>query len=130
MLDRVVPAVKHEPGVVIVDLLDQHVREIQLPERGDPVRSIEEHPFRRAVANPDDRRIHWYATAETVPGPITERLSPYAKKYKMVLLLPIYEMEQEGVYYNCTAVIDADGSYLGKFRKIHIPHTWPGFWDR
>jgi beta-ureidopropionase len=77
-----------------------------------------------------EQDIKWYASAEKVPGPITERLAPYAKKYKMVLLLPIYEMEQEGVYYNCTAVIDADGSYLGKFRKVHIPHTWPGFWEK
>jgi beta-ureidopropionase len=77
-----------------------------------------------------EQDIKWYAAAEKVPGPITERLTPYAKKYHMVLLLPIYEMEQEGVYYNCTAVIDADGTYLGKFRKVHIPHTWPGFWEK
>ena len=77
-----------------------------------------------------EQEIKWYKTAEPVPGPITERLSEYAGKYKMVLLLPIYEMEQEGVYYNCTAVIDADGKYLGKTRKIHIPHTWPGFWEK
>jgi len=77
-----------------------------------------------------EQDIKWYAAAEKVPGPITERLTPYAKKYHMVLLLPIFEMEQEGVYYNCTAVIDADGTYLGKFRKVHIPHTWPGFWEK
>lgn len=77
-----------------------------------------------------EQDIKWYRTAEKVPGPITERLTPLAKKYRMVLLLPIYEMEQEGVYYNCTAVIDADGKYLGKMRKIHIPHTWPGFWEK
>jgi beta-ureidopropionase len=72
----------------------------------------------------------WYATAETVPGLITDQLAEYAKKYKMVMVVPVYEMAIEGVYYNTAAVIDADGTYLGKFRKIHIPHTWPGFWEK
>jgi N-carbamoylputrescine amidase len=48
----------------------------------------------------------------------------------MVLILPIYELEQEGVYYNCAAVLDADGKYLGKMRKVHIPHTYPAFWEK
>jgi len=72
----------------------------------------------------------WYRTAETVPGPITERFSEYAKKYKMVLVVPVYEEAIDGVYYNTAAVLDADGSYLGKFRKIQIPHTWPGFFEK
>ncbi len=77
-----------------------------------------------------EQDIKWYQTAEPVPGPTTERLAEYARKYKMVMVVPVYEMEIEGVYYNTAAVIDADGSYLGKFRKIHIPHTWPGFWEK
>ncbi|RTZ99057.1 MAG: acyltransferase [Deltaproteobacteria bacterium] len=77
-----------------------------------------------------EQDIKWYQTAEPVPGPTTERLAEYAKKYKMVMVVPVYEMEIEGVYYNTAAVIDADGTYLGKFRKIHIPHTWPGFWEK
>ena len=72
----------------------------------------------------------WYSVAEKVPGPITERLSEYAKKYKMVMIIPVYEEAQAGVYYNTAAVIDADGTYLGKFRKIQIPHTWPGFFEK
>ncbi len=72
----------------------------------------------------------WYGTAEEVPGPITARMAEYARKYKMVMIVPVYEMAMEGVYYNTAAVIDADGSYLGKFRKVHIPHTWPGFWEK
>ena len=72
----------------------------------------------------------WYATAEAVPGPITERLAEYAKKFKMVLIVPVYEQALAGVYYNTAAVLDADGSYLGKFRKIQIPHTWPGFFEK
>jgi beta-ureidopropionase len=71
----------------------------------------------------------WYKSAEPVPGPTIERISEYAKKYKMVIIAPIYEKEQPGVLYNTAAVIDADGSYLGKYRKHHIPHT-SGFWEK
>jgi len=71
----------------------------------------------------------WYESAEPVPGPTTERLSEYAKKYEMVIVASIYEKEQPGVLYNTAAVIDADGSYLGKYRKHHIPHT-SGFWEK
>jgi N-carbamoylputrescine amidase len=46
-----------------------------------------------------------------------------AKQHGMVIVVPIYEEEQTGVYYNSAAVIDADGSYLGKYRKTHIPHV-------
>ena len=53
-----------------------------------------------------------------------------AKKHKMVMVVPIYEEEQPGVYYNTAAVIDADGKYLGKYRKTHIPHCKPGFWEK
>ncbi|MDX1476680.1 MAG: nitrilase-related carbon-nitrogen hydrolase [Saprospiraceae bacterium] len=71
----------------------------------------------------------WYASAESVPGPTTERLAEYAKRYQMVLIVPIYEQEQPGVLYNTAAVLDADGTYLGKYRKNHIPHT-SGFWEK
>lgn len=71
----------------------------------------------------------WYATAEAVPGPTTELLAEYAKKYQMVIVVPIYEKEMPGVYYNTAAVIDADGTYLGKYRKIHIPQV-AGFWEK
>ena len=43
--------------------------------------------------------------------------------------MPIYEVDSEGVYYNTAAVIDTDGNYLGKYRKTHIPHVAPGFWE-
>ena len=71
----------------------------------------------------------WYDLAEEVPGPTVNLLSKYSKKYKMVIIAPIYEREMAGVYYNTAAVIDADGSYLGKYRKNHIPHT-SGFWEK
>jgi len=71
----------------------------------------------------------WYASAETVPGATTELMQSYAKKYNMVIIVPVYEKEQAGVLYNTAAVIDADGTYLGKYRKTHIPHTG-GFWEK
>jgi N-carbamoylputrescine amidase len=71
----------------------------------------------------------WYASAESVPGPTTEKMQVLAKKHNMVIIVPIYEKEQAGVFYNTAAVIDADGTYLGKYRKNHIPHT-TGFWEK
>jgi beta-ureidopropionase len=71
----------------------------------------------------------WYGMAEPVPGPTTARLQEIAKKYQMVMVVPVYEEAMPGVYYNTAAVIDADGSYLGKYRKHHIPQT-NGFWEK
>ncbi len=71
----------------------------------------------------------WYASAESIPGPTTELMAQYAKKYKMVIVVPMYEKESAGFLYNSAAVIDADGKYLGKYRKNHIPHT-SGFWEK
>ena len=68
--------------------------------------------------------------AEPIPdGPTTRAMQALAKETGMVLVLPMFEMEQEGFYYNTAAVIDADGSYLGKYRKTHIPHV-KGFWEK
>jgi len=71
----------------------------------------------------------WYASAETVPGPTTERMSALAKKHRMVIVVPLYEEAMAGVYYNTAAVVDADGTYLGKYRKNHIPQVG-GFWEK
>ena len=57
-----------------------------------------------------EQDIKWYQTAEKIPGPTVERLAEYSKKYRMVMIIPIYEMEIEGVYYNTSAVVDADGT--------------------
>ncbi len=71
----------------------------------------------------------WYASAEPIPGPTVERMQELARKHQMVMIVPIYEKEQPGVLYNTAAVIDADGTLLGKYRKHHIPHT-SGFWEK
>ena len=72
----------------------------------------------------------WYAAAEAIPdGHTTRLMQEMARKHNMVIVVPIYEEEMTGVYYNAAAVIDADGSYLGKYRKTHIPHVG-GFWEK
>lgn len=72
----------------------------------------------------------WYGLAEAIPeGPTTQLMSELAKKYGMVIVVPIYEEQMTGVYYNTAAVIDADGKYLGKYRKNHIPQV-AGFWEK
>src|SRR5579872_736314 len=71
----------------------------------------------------------WYDSTEPVPGPTVEMMQAYAKKYQMAMVVPVYEREQAGVYYNTAAVLDSDGTYLGKYRKHHIPHT-NQFWEK
>ncbi len=72
----------------------------------------------------------WYAAAEKVPdGPTVRLMQEYAKKHAMVIVVPIYEEDITGVYYNTAAVIDADGKYLGKYRKSHIPQV-AGFYEK
>ncbi|GAA1935756.1 nitrilase-related carbon-nitrogen hydrolase [Kitasatospora viridis] len=71
-----------------------------------------------------------YRWAEPVPdGPTVQRMRSLARELGMVIVVPVYEVEQSGVYYNTAAVIDADGSYLGKYRKHHIPQV-KGFWEK
>lgn len=78
-----------------------------------------------------EQQTKWYALTERVPeGPTTQRFMALAKKHGIALVLPVYEEEHTGVYYNTAAVIDADGCFLGKFRKIHIPQVQPGFWEK
>src|SRR5215472_13128898 len=71
----------------------------------------------------------YYAYAESIPGPTTERFQALAAELGMVFVLPMYEQEQPGVLYNTAAVVDADGRYLGKYRKTHIPQV-KGFWEK
>lgn len=74
--------------------------------------------------------VKWYDLAEKIPdGPTTQAMIGLAKRHNMVIIAPIYEKEMTGVYYNTAAVIDADGKYLGKYRKNHIPQV-KGFWEK
>jgi N-carbamoylputrescine amidase len=72
----------------------------------------------------------YFSYTESVPGgPTTEAMCDLARETGMVLVVPIYEVEQEGVFYNTAIVIDDDGTYLGKYRKHHIPQV-KGFWEK
>jgi N-carbamoylputrescine amidase len=72
----------------------------------------------------------YFSYTEPIPdGPTTKLMQDLAKETGMVLVVPMFEVEQEGIYYNTAAVIDADGKYLGKYRKTHIPHV-KGFWEK
>lgn len=78
-----------------------------------------------------EQQTRWYEAVEKIPdGPTVKRMQDAAREHGMVIIVPIYEEEITGVYYNTAAVIDADGKYLGKYRKNHIPHVAPGFWEK
>ena len=78
-----------------------------------------------------EQQARWYEMTEPVPdGPTVERMRKLAKKYEMAMVVPVYEREMTGLFYNTAAVIDADGKYLGKYRKHHIPQVAPGFWEK
>lgn len=78
-----------------------------------------------------EQQTRWYEAVEKVPdGPTVKLMQEVAREHGIVLIVPIYEEEISGLYYNTAAVIDADGKYLGKYRKNHIPHVAPGFWEK
>jgi N-carbamoylputrescine amidase len=110
--------------------IDKHLKYIEEAAReGVQVLCFQEiftGPYFCAEQNP-----RWYDSVEKIPeGPTTRLMQEYAKRFNMVIVVPIYEEEETGVYYNTAAVIDADGTYLGKYRKNHIPHVAPGFWEK
>ena len=78
-----------------------------------------------------EQDARWYSIAERIPeGPTVRLMQDLAKKHEMAMVVSIYEEEMAGVYYNTAAVLDSDGTYLGKYRKTHIPHLPPGFWEK
>jgi beta-ureidopropionase len=78
-----------------------------------------------------EQEMRWYDITESIPdGPTVQLMMETAKRLGMVMVIPIYEEDGAGIYYNTAAVIDADGTYLGKYRKNHIPHCHPGFWEK
>lgn len=111
-------------------MVEKHVALIaQAAEQGAQVVCLQELFY--GPYFPAEQKEKWYSLTEHVPdGPTTKLMQELAKKHEMVIVVPLYEEDITGVYYNTAAVIDADGSYLGKFRKIHIPHCNPGFWEK
>ncbi|MBX3309088.1 MAG: acyltransferase [Cryobacterium sp.] len=71
----------------------------------------------------------YYAYAEPSDGPIVQRFAKLAKELNMVMILPIYEEEMPGLYYNTAVIVDSDGTILGQYRKHHIPHL-DRFWEK
>ena len=77
----------------------------------------------------DEENHDNFTLAESIPGPSTEFLAPLAKQHNVVIIASLFEKRAEGLYHNTTAVIDADGTYLGKYRKMHIPDD-PGYYEK
>jgi N-carbamoylputrescine amidase len=71
----------------------------------------------------------YFQFAESIPGPSTEQLSRVAKELEIVIVAPLFEKRAAGLYHNTAAIIDADGRYLGKYRKMHIPDD-PLFYEK
>ncbi len=70
-----------------------------------------------------------FKLAEPIPGPSTDQLSAVAKELGVVIIASLFEKRTQGLYHNTTAVLDADGSYLGKYRKMHIPDD-PAYYEK
>ena len=80
---------------------------------------------------PAEQNDRWRQLAEQVPeGPTVRLIRELARKHRMVMVAPVFEEEITGLFYNTAAVLDSDGSYLGKYRKNHLPHVAPGFWEK
>ncbi len=110
-------------------MIDKHVGYVeQAARQGAQVMCFQElfyGPYFCQIQDPK-----FYTLTEKIPdGPTTKLFQEVARRHHMVLIVPMYEEEQTGVYYNTAAVIDADGTYLGKYRKTHLPHL-PGFWEK
>lgn len=77
----------------------------------------------------DEENYDNFALAESIPGPSTDALAKAAAEHQVVVIASLFEKRAQGLYHNTTAVIDADGTYLGKYRKMHIPDD-PGFYEK
>ena len=111
-------------------MIEKHIRMIdEAGAKGVQILCLQELFYGPYFAAEQDTR--WYHFTERVPeGPTTRLMQEMAKKHLMAMVVPVYEEETTGIYYNTAAVIDADGSFLGKYRKNHIPHCLPAFWEK
>ena len=70
-----------------------------------------------------------FKLAESIPGPSTDALAAVARELGVVIIASLFEKRTQGIYHNTTAVLDADGTYLGKYRKMHIPDD-PAYYEK
>ncbi|MDR3272247.1 MAG: carbon-nitrogen hydrolase [Flavobacteriaceae bacterium] len=77
----------------------------------------------------DTENYDHFKLAEPIPGTATDRLSKVAQECNTVIVASLFEKRAQGVYHNTAAVIDADGTYLGKYRKMHIPDD-PAYYEK
>ena len=109
-------------------MIDKHIGYLEkAAEQGVQVICFQELFFGPYFAVVQEQKYYDYA--EPIPGPTTSTFVELAKKHHMVVILPIYEEEMPGVFYNTVVVIDADGTIAGTYRKSHIPHV-PYFWEK
>lgn len=111
-------------------MIDKHIELIaQAASDGARVCCLQELFYGPYFCAEQDAR--WYEMTEPVPdGPTIKLMQDIARKHGMILIVPVYEVDMTGVFYNTAAVIDEHGQYLGKYRKHHIPHCHPGFWEK
>ncbi|MGN6354377.1 MAG: carbon-nitrogen hydrolase [Parafilimonas sp.] len=77
----------------------------------------------------DEENYDNFKLAEPIPGQTTDALCALAKELNVVIIASLFEKRTQGIYHNTTAVIDADGTYLGKYRKMHIPDD-PAYYEK
>jgi len=124
------PVEKHKKSAI-----EKHVRLIhEAKKKGAQIVCLQEIFYGPYFCT--EQTTKWYEAIERIPdGPTTQMMQGLAKELEIVLVVPMYEEDQPGIYYNTAAVIDADGTYLGKYRKHHIPQVQAGppgcgFWEK
>src|SRR6185312_1861644 len=100
-----------------LDKADGKIREAA--SRGAQIICLQELFRSQYFCREEDARL--FDLAETIPGPTTDRLCPLAKELNVVIVASLFEKRAAGLYHNTAAVIDADGTLLGIYRKMHIP---------
>lgn len=100
---------------------------IDIAKKGAQIVCLQELFSTRYFCNTEDHQN--FKLAVPVPGPLTENFSELCKKLGIVLIASLFEKRSEGIFHNTAAVIDADGTYLGKYRKHHIPDD-PGYHEK
>jgi N-carbamoylputrescine amidase len=119
-----------DPRTIRTAMIDKHMALIEeAATRGVQILCMQELFY--GPYFPAEQEMRWYDITEEIPnGPTIQLMMETARRLGMVLVVPIYEVDGTGIYYNTAAVIDADGRFLGKYRKTHLPHCHPGFWEK